>query len=95
MAPPRSKKRRPSFRRLLKTSGVKLQNKQINRTNKQTNVAKKQRKEQKKLRAAVKDNVYQQPRPLEIYKKTPGEFRDYISQHALLYTPRNLQEDTW
>ncbi|KAK5905402.1 hypothetical protein CgunFtcFv8_001370 [Champsocephalus gunnari] len=70
---PRSKKRRPSFRRLLKTSGVKLQNKQINRTNKQSNVAKKQRKEQKKLRAAVKDNVYQQPRPLEVYQKTPEE----------------------
>ncbi|KAI4785584.1 hypothetical protein KUCAC02_037673 [Chaenocephalus aceratus] len=92
MAPPRSKKRRPSFRRLLKTSGVKLQNKQINRTNKQSNVAKKQRKEQKKLRAAVKDNVYQQPRPLEVYQKTPGELETTSpSMHHCIH----LQRDTW
>ncbi|TKS65139.1 Nucleolar complex protein 3 -like protein [Collichthys lucidus] len=44
---PRSKKRRPTFRRLLKTSGVKLENKLKNRQLKQQNVAKKQRKEQK------------------------------------------------
>ncbi|KAK5850357.1 hypothetical protein PBY51_001245 [Eleginops maclovinus] len=73
MAPPRSKKRRPSFRRLLKTSGVKLQNKLQNRTNKQQNVAKKQRKEQKKMRAAVKDAIVKTPRPLETYRKTPEE----------------------
>uniref|UniRef100_I3KSJ2 Nucleolar complex protein 3 homolog n=1 Tax=Oreochromis niloticus TaxID=8128 RepID=I3KSJ2_ORENI len=53
--PPRSKKRRPTFRRLLKTSGVKLENKLKNRQLKQQNVAKKQRKEQKRLRQAVKE----------------------------------------
>lgn len=73
MSPPRSKKRRPTFRRLLKTSGVKLENKTKNRQMKQQNVAKKQRKEQKKLRQAVKDNVLSTPRPLETYRKTPEE----------------------
>lgn len=70
---PRSKKRRPTFRRLLKTSGVKLENKLKNRQLKQQNVAKKQRKEQKKLRQAVKDANIRTPRPLETYRKRPGE----------------------
>lgn len=70
---PRSKKRRPTFRRLLKTSGVKLENKLKNRQMKQQNVAKKQRKEQKKLRQAVKDAAIRTPRPLETYRKRPGE----------------------
>lgn len=70
---PRSKKRRPTFRRLLKTSGVKLENKLKNRQMKQQNVAKKQRKEQKKLRQAVKDAALRMPRPLETYRKRPGE----------------------
>ncbi|XP_041671090.1 nucleolar complex protein 3 homolog [Cheilinus undulatus] len=73
MGPPRSKKRRPTFRRLLKTSGVKLENKLKNRQLKQQNVAKKQRKEQKKLRAAMKDAVIRMPRPLETYMKRPEE----------------------
>lgn len=70
---PRSKKRRPTFRRLLKTSGVKLDNKLKNRQMKQQNTAKKQRKEQKKLRQAMKDAALSVPRPLETYKKRPGE----------------------
>lgn len=70
---PRSKKRRPTFRRLLKTSGMKLENKLKNRQLKQQNVAKKQRKEQKKLRQAVKDASIRTPRPLETYRKRPGE----------------------
>lgn len=70
---PRSKKRRPTFRRLLKTSGVKLENKLKNRQMKQQNVAKKQRKEQKKLRQAMKDAAIRTPRPLETYRKRPGE----------------------
>lgn len=69
---PRSKKRRPTFRRLLKTSGVKLENKLKNRQLKQENVAKKQRKEQKKLRKAVKEVNIRTPRPLETYRKRPG-----------------------
>uniref|UniRef100_A0A665VDP9 Nucleolar complex protein 3 homolog n=1 Tax=Echeneis naucrates TaxID=173247 RepID=A0A665VDP9_ECHNA len=73
MGPPRSKKRRPTFRRLLKTSGMKLENKLRNRQLKQQNVAKKQRKEQKKLRQAVKDAAIRTPRPLETYRKRPEE----------------------
>lgn len=69
---PRSKKRRPTFRRLLKTSGMKLENKLKNRQLKQQNVAKKQRKEQKKLRQAVKDAHGRTPQPLETYRKRPG-----------------------
>lgn len=70
---PRSKKRRPTFRRLLKTSGVKLENKLKNRQLKQQNVAKKQRKEQKRLRQAVKGAAGDTPRPLETYRKRPGD----------------------
>ncbi|XP_078146909.1 nucleolar complex protein 3 homolog isoform X2 [Centroberyx gerrardi] len=76
MAPPRSKKRKPSFRRLLKTSSVKLDNKLKNRQFKQQNADKKQRKEQKKLRQAVKDATLRKPRPLERYKKRPEEEED-------------------
>uniref|UniRef100_A0A3B3VK27 Nucleolar complex protein 3 homolog n=1 Tax=Poecilia latipinna TaxID=48699 RepID=A0A3B3VK27_9TELE len=69
----RSKKRRPTFRRLLKTSGMKLENKLKSRQLKQQNVAKKQRKEQKRLRQAMKGAALQMPRPLETYRKRPGE----------------------
>uniref|UniRef100_A0AAQ5Z5T5 Nucleolar complex protein 3 homolog n=1 Tax=Amphiprion ocellaris TaxID=80972 RepID=A0AAQ5Z5T5_AMPOC len=67
------RKRRPTFRRLLKTSGVKLENKLKNRQMKQQNVAKKQRKEQKRLRQAVKGVVSDMPRPLETYRSPPEE----------------------
>ncbi|KAM3860006.1 nucleolar complex protein 3 homolog [Diretmus argenteus] len=73
MAPPKSKKRKPSFRRLLKTSSVKLENKLKNRQFKQQNVDKKNRKEQKKMRQAIKDASLRTPRPLERYHKTPEE----------------------
>lgn len=69
---PRSKKRKPSFRRLLKTSNVKLDNKLKNRQFKKESTDKKHRKEQKKLRAAIKDAVLKTPLPLERYKKRPG-----------------------
>ncbi|XP_074519640.1 nucleolar complex protein 3 homolog [Halichoeres trimaculatus] len=91
MGPPRSKKRRPTFRRLLKTSGVKLENKLKNRQAKQQNVAKKQRKEQKKLRAAVKDAVIRTPRPLETYKKRPEEEED--EEEFLETLPTDMMED--
>lgn len=86
---PRSKKRRPTFRRLLKTSGMKLENKLKNRQLKQQNIAKKQRKEQKKLRQAVKDANIRTPRPLETYRKRPGEallshYGHFMSHDALL-----------
>ncbi|KAI1886877.1 hypothetical protein AGOR_G00200310 [Albula goreensis] len=76
MGPPRSKKRKPSFRKLLKTSNVKLENKLKNRQFKQQSTAKKYRKEQKKLRQAVKDASSRTPEPLERYKKKPEEEED-------------------
>ncbi|KAM6964134.1 nucleolar complex protein 3 homolog [Tautogolabrus adspersus] len=90
MAPPRSKKRRPTFRRLLKTSDVKLENKLKNRQFKQQNVAKKQRKEHKKLRAAVKDAVIRTPRPLETYRKRPEEEED---EEFLETLPTDMMEE--
>ncbi|XP_041818625.1 nucleolar complex protein 3 homolog [Chelmon rostratus] len=91
MGPPRSKKRRPTFRRLLKTSGVKLENKLKNRQMKQQNVAKKQRKEQKKLRQAVKDAAIRTPRPLETYRKRPDEEED--EEEFLESLPLDMVED--
>lgn len=91
MGPPRSKKRRPTFRRLLKTSGVKLENKLKNRQFKQQNVAKKQRKEHKKLRQAVKDAAIRTPRPLETYRKRPEEEED--EEDFLDSLPTDMLED--
>ncbi|XP_044194379.1 nucleolar complex protein 3 homolog [Thunnus albacares] len=91
MGPPRSKKRRPTFRRLLKTSGVKLENKLKNRQLKQQNVAKKQRKEQKRLRQAVKDAAIRTPRPLETYRKRPEEEED--EEEFLETLPTDMMED--
>uniref|UniRef100_A0A3P8ZG00 Nucleolar complex protein 3 homolog n=1 Tax=Esox lucius TaxID=8010 RepID=A0A3P8ZG00_ESOLU len=70
---PRSKKRKPSFRRLLKTSNVKLENKLKNRQFKKESTDKKHRKEQKKLRAALKDAALKTPLPMERYKKRPED----------------------
>ncbi|KAM9837143.1 nucleolar complex protein 3 homolog [Aulostomus maculatus] len=88
MGPPRSKKRRPTFRRLLKTSGVKLENKLKNRQLKQQNVAKKQRKEQKRLRQAVKDAVIRTPRPLETYTQRPEEEEEFLES-----LPTDMMDD--
>ncbi|KAJ8264366.1 hypothetical protein GJAV_G00148320 [Gymnothorax javanicus] len=73
MGPPRSKKRKPSFRKLLKTSSLKLENKSRNRQFKQQSTAKKHRKEQKRLQKALKDASSRTPAPLERYKKKPEE----------------------
>ncbi|ETE58243.1 Nucleolar complex protein 3-like protein, partial [Ophiophagus hannah] len=67
----RNKKRVPSFRKLLKTSKIKLENKLKNKQFKQECAVKKYRKEQRKLRQAVKDAVSRRPVPLEDYKKPP------------------------
>ncbi|XP_030611769.1 nucleolar complex protein 3 homolog [Archocentrus centrarchus] len=91
MGPPRSKKRRPTFRRLLKTSGVKLENKLKNRQLKQQNVAKKQRKEQKRLRQAVKGAAGAVPRPLETYRKRPEEEED--EEEFLESLPTDMLEE--
>ena len=66
---------------------MKLENKLKNRQLKQQNIAKKQRKEQKKLRQAVKDAAIRTPRPLETYRKRPGErlmfASPFLSLHAV------------
>ncbi|KAM7169155.1 nucleolar complex protein 3 homolog [Macrochelys suwanniensis] len=69
MKPRKNKKRVPSFRKLLKTSKVKLDNKLKNKQFKQQSIAKKYRKEQRKLRQAVKDVTSRTSVPLEEYKK--------------------------
>uniref|UniRef100_A0A8C6FBK7 Nucleolar complex protein 3 homolog n=1 Tax=Monodon monoceros TaxID=40151 RepID=A0A8C6FBK7_MONMO len=70
----RNKKQVPSFRKLLKTSKVKLENKLKNKQFKQQSTLKKYRKEQRKLRQAVKDAVSKKPIPLEDpKKKRPGK----------------------
>uniref|UniRef100_A0A671RCN4 Nucleolar complex protein 3 homolog n=1 Tax=Sinocyclocheilus anshuiensis TaxID=1608454 RepID=A0A671RCN4_9TELE len=69
----RNKKKKPSFRKLLKTSNVKLENKLKNRQFKQQSSAKKQRKEQRKLRQAITDVSHKTLKPLERYKKKPEE----------------------
>ncbi|XP_016412910.1 nucleolar complex protein 3 homolog isoform X2 [Sinocyclocheilus rhinocerous] len=69
----RNKKKKPSFRKLLKTSNLKLENKQKNRQFKQQSSAKKQRKEHRKLRQAITDVSHKTLKPLERYKKKPGE----------------------
>uniref|UniRef100_A0A8C5DY77 Nucleolar complex protein 3 homolog n=1 Tax=Gouania willdenowi TaxID=441366 RepID=A0A8C5DY77_GOUWI len=84
------KKRRPSFRRLLKTSGVKLENKVKNKQMKQQNVDKKQRKEQKKLRQALKSSSSSE-RPLETYCKRPEEEHD--DEEFVENLPTDMLED--
>lgn len=83
MGPPRSKKRKPSFRRLLKTSNVKLENKLKNRTFKKESADKKHRKEQKKIRSAIKDASLSTPKPLEVYKKRPEEEEEEEFEESL------------
>ncbi|XP_056626651.1 nucleolar complex protein 3 homolog [Triplophysa dalaica] len=72
----RNKKRKPSFRKLLKTSNLKLENKLKNRQFKQQSTDKKNRKEQRKLRQAITTVSHQTVKPLERYKKTPEEEED-------------------
>ncbi|XP_068161354.1 nucleolar complex protein 3 homolog [Antennarius striatus] len=91
MAPPRSRKRAPSFRRLLRTSGVKLENKLRTRQQKQQNVARKQRKEQKRLRQAFRATALQTPRPLEVYRKTPEEEQE--EEEFLESLPTDMMEE--
>ncbi|XP_062988964.1 nucleolar complex protein 3 homolog isoform X2 [Elgaria multicarinata webbii] len=71
MKPRKNTKRVPSFRKLLKTSKIKLDNKLKNKQFKQQSTAKKYRKEQRKLRQAVKDVVSRAPMPLDDKKKHP------------------------
>ncbi|OPJ84484.1 nucleolar complex 3-like protein [Patagioenas fasciata monilis] len=77
-------KRVPSFRKLLRTSQIKLDNKLKNKQFKQKSAAKKYRKEQKKLREAVRDAIASKPFPLEVYKKKQiAEKREEEEEDAL------------
>ncbi|CAJ0918300.1 unnamed protein product [Ranitomeya imitator] len=71
MKPRRNRKQAPSFRKLLKTSKVKLNNKLKNKQFKQESSAKKRRKEQKQLRQAVRDVGSKAPKPLDEVKRKP------------------------
>ncbi|XP_061315150.1 nucleolar complex protein 3 homolog isoform X1 [Pezoporus flaviventris] len=76
MKPRKNKKRVPSFRKLLRTSKIKLDNKLKNKQYKQQSAAKKYRKEQKKLREAVRDAISKKPFPLEECRKSQAEKRE-------------------
>ncbi|KAE8590818.1 hypothetical protein XENTR_v10018217 [Xenopus tropicalis] len=84
MKPRRNRKQAPSFRKLLKTSKLKLDNKLRNKQFKQESSAKKRRKEQKKLREAVRDVKSKIPRPLEtVNKKKPAEEEYEVEEESL------------
>ncbi|XP_065527979.1 nucleolar complex protein 3 homolog [Lathamus discolor] len=76
MKPRKNTKRVPSFRKLLRTSKIKLDNKLKNKQYKQQSAAKKYRKEQKKLREAVRDAISKKPFPLEECRKNQAEKRE-------------------
>ncbi|XP_019743406.1 nucleolar complex protein 3 homolog [Hippocampus comes] len=92
MAPSHTKKRRPSFRRLLKTSNLKLDNKLKNRQMKQQNISKKQRKEHRKLRQALKGVAQATPRPLDVTAKKPEEEEE--EEDFLESLPTDMMDDT-
>ncbi|KAM8923847.1 nucleolar complex protein 3 homolog isoform 1-T1 [Pelodytes ibericus] len=79
MKPRRNRKQAPSFRKLLKTSKLKLDNKLKNKQYKQESFAKKHRKEQKKLREAVRDVSARTPVPLDRPKKK----QPVVEEHEL------------
>lgn len=89
----RNKKKKPSFRKLLKTSNLKLENKLKNRQFKQQSTAKKHRKEQRKLRQAITDVSHQTLKPLERYKKKPEEEEEDEEEEFLESLPVDMMED--
>ncbi|XP_058261907.1 nucleolar complex protein 3 homolog [Hemibagrus wyckioides] len=86
----KQKKKKPSFRKLLKTSNIKLDNKLKNRQFRQQSTAKKQRKEQRKLRQAISDVSQQNVQPLERYEKKPDEEDE---EEFLESLPTDMMED--
>ncbi|XP_005991626.1 nucleolar complex protein 3 homolog [Latimeria chalumnae] len=90
MGPRKNTKRAPSFRKLLKTSKIKLDNKLKNKQFKQQSTAKKYRKEQKKLRQAVKDASIKMPAQLEQQKKKPVEDLEEMEEEIL---PLDMMEE--
>ncbi|XP_061667180.1 nucleolar complex protein 3 homolog isoform X3 [Syngnathoides biaculeatus] len=87
---PRSKKRRPTFRRLLKTSNMKLENKLKNRQMKRQNCDKKQRKEHKRMRQALKGAALATPRPLDA---TPRRSEEEEEEDFLESLPTDMMDD--
>ncbi|XP_064849637.1 nucleolar complex protein 3 homolog [Oncorhynchus masou masou] len=73
---PRSKKRKSSFRRLPKTSNVKLDHKLKNRQFKKESTDKNHRKEQKKFRAAIKDVALKDEEEEEFVESLPIDMMD-------------------
>ncbi|XP_078269016.1 nucleolar complex protein 3 homolog [Rhinoraja longicauda] len=90
MAPRKNTKRVPNFRRLLKTSNVKLANKLKNKQYKQQNVAKKNRKEQKQLRQAARDISAKVPKPLDQPKRKRPDEEDEMDEELL---PLDMLDD--
>ncbi|XP_062858698.1 nucleolar complex protein 3 homolog [Trichomycterus rosablanca] len=91
MGAKQKKKKTPSFRKLLKTSSVKLENKLKNQQFRQQNKAKKQRKEQRKLRQAIGDVSHRTLKPLERYHKKAGEEED--EEEFLESLPTDMMEE--
>ncbi|XP_018418175.1 PREDICTED: nucleolar complex protein 3 homolog [Nanorana parkeri] len=83
MKPRRHRKQAPSFRKLLKTSKLKLENKLKNKQYKQESSAKKHRKEQKKLREAVRDVSSKRPVLLDVVKKKPAIEENELDEESL------------
>ncbi|KAI2658759.1 hypothetical protein H4Q32_016890 [Labeo rohita] len=84
---------RPSFRKLLKTSNLKLENKQKNRQFKQQSSAKKYRKEQRKLRQAITNVSNKTPKPLECYKKKPVGEEEEEEEEFLESLPVDMMDE--
>ncbi|XP_067286431.1 nucleolar complex protein 3 homolog [Pseudorasbora parva] len=89
----KNRKKKPSFRKLLKTSNLKLENKLKNRQFKQQSSAKKQRKEQRKLRQAITDVSHQTLKPLERYRKKPGEEEEDEEEEFLETLPTDMMDE--
>ncbi|XP_038678333.1 nucleolar complex protein 3 homolog [Scyliorhinus canicula] len=91
MGPRKNTKRVPNFRRLLKTSSVKLANKLKNKQYKQQSVAKKYKKEQKQLRQAARDVSAKTGTPLDqVKRKRQDEEEDEMEEDVL---PLDMLED--
>ncbi|KAG9485036.1 nucleolar complex protein 3 homolog [Eleutherodactylus coqui] len=83
MKPRRNRKQAPSFRKLLKTSKIKLDNKLKNKQFKQENSAKKRRKEERKLREAVRDVRSKTPIPLDRVKKPQVNEENELEEESM------------
>ncbi|XP_078422130.1 nucleolar complex protein 3 homolog isoform X2 [Cetorhinus maximus] len=92
MGPRKNTKRVPSFRKLLKTSNVKLANKLKNKQYNQQSAAKKYKKEQKQLRQAARDVSAKTGTPLDQpkRKRSDEEEEEEMEEDVL---PLDMLED--